>query len=60
MNGRKYLNVLVTRKDGSHFPNPLKLNDVREVSKLAQSHQRIVVRCEEVSDKEFKKMFPSK
>lgn len=41
---KKYLSVIVTRKDGTTFRNPLKLSEVHLISKIAQENLSIEVR----------------
>lgn len=54
---KKYLDVRVTKHDGSTFSNPLKLSEAYLISQLAQNSQRVMVTCLECNKEYYKSLF---
>ena len=54
---KTFLDIRVTRKDGSFFENPLKLSEAHFISKLAQQNEMVQVCAVTVSDQQFKSIF---
>jgi len=57
---KKYLNVTVTRNDGTKFTNPLKLSEERFVTKLAQENKKVEVEIDIASPSIYTDRFGSK
>ena len=54
---KKYLQCLVTRKDGSIYSNPLKLSEAYLISQLAQENEKVSVKAKECTKGEYESMF---
>jgi hypothetical protein len=56
---KKYLYVIVTRKDGTTFPNHLKLSEVHLLSKIAQDNgtEMVTVKAKCTGIDHYKQMF---
>jgi hypothetical protein len=54
---KKYLNVIVTRKNGSIFTNPLKLSEAHFISQLAQENLKLEVHIVEIHKADYNSIF---
>ena len=54
---RKYMHVVVFRKDGTTFENPLMMSEIRLLKVLMNEHDHVEVRTVECTKERYKAIF---